>query len=88
MRWIKRKILKWASDDGAISGGCYIDKSSPESEPTMNFKIYNATGGKIVEFRQYDRKNDNIVNKLYIIDETADFGDSIKKIAMIHLMSV
>lgn len=88
MRWIKRKILKWASDDDAVSGGCYRDDSSPESEPTMNFKIYNANGGKIVEFRQYDRKNDTLVNKLYIIDENADFGDSIKKIAMIHLMSV
>jgi hypothetical protein len=102
MKWLKRKIWAWANEgqdlqdeidqkDWAVSGKnaiCLDDLTTPDMDPTMNFKVYNANGGKIVEFRQYDRVNDRSNNKLYIISEDQDFGDAIKKIAMMHLLSV
>lgn len=101
MKWLKRKLFDWVTqgeelqdeinknnwmtESVGIKG--YEDCHTPDVDPTMNFKVYNANGGKIVEFRQYDRVKDQSQNKLYIISEDEDFGDAIKKIAMMHLLS-
>jgi len=103
MNWLKKTLARWVDDGHEILDlefdrrhrhdelrkGCVVQEldHSPDSDPTMNFKVYNANGGKVVEFRQYDRVNDRSVNQLYIIPEDRDFGDSIKHIAMLHLLS-
>ena len=102
MKWLKRKLFDWVAQgeelqdeinknnwmsESSVSGRVYEDCHTPDVDPTMNFKVYNANGGKIVEFRQYDRVKDQSQNKLYVIGEDEDFGDAIKKIAMMHLLS-
>lgn len=96
MLWLKKIIARWVeqANDSDYDTWDRIERDRsdaigprPDLTPTMNFKVYNAHGGKVVEFRQYDHKNDIAVNKLYIIGEDADFGDSIKHIAMMHLLS-
>jgi len=42
--------------------------------------IYHAHGGKIIETVRIDKKTDNRVNNLYLIDENEDFHDSLAKI--------
>jgi hypothetical protein len=42
--------------------------------------IYHAHGGKIIETVKIDKKTDNRVNTLYIIDENEDFTESLAKI--------
>ena len=95
--WAKRKLWKWveqgrdlednlnAFDIGFDSYKSEIDK--PKSEPTMSFKVYSAVGGRIVEFRMYDSQRDKYDHKLYIISDEEDFGDSIKKIAVLNALS-
>jgi len=56
------------------------------SDPTMRFKVYNARGGKIVEFTRYDRQKDRNEHDLYIIRNDEDFGERIAKIAMFEGM--
>lgn len=46
----------------------------------MNFKIYKASGGTIVETNQYDRRTDRHNNGLYIITDDKDIGKEIGKI--------
>lgn len=97
MRWLKKTLARWVNDGNDILdewnsesyGGNMLveERNSPDCDPTMNFKVYNADGGKIVEFRQYDRASDRSTNRLYIIPEDKDFGDGIKHIAMMHLLS-
>jgi hypothetical protein len=62
-----------------ISGRNHID-----SEPTLQFKVYSAVGGKIVEFSRYDRKSDRADHQVYIINQDQDFGERIAKIATIE----
>ena len=54
------------------------------SEATLQFKVYNAVGGKVVEFSRYDRAKDRNFHDIYIIGRDEDFGAKIAKIAMLE----
>lgn len=101
MNWFKQMVVKWVRDDWdnarqdqpaqyntMTKGGLGIAVSSREvnSDPTLNFKIYNAIGGKVVEFSRYDRKSDRHEHDIYIIGKNEDFGEKIAKIAMLEVL--
>ena len=64
-----------------ISGRAHID-----SEPTLQFKVYSAVGGKIVEFHRYDPKSDRTDRQIYIIGKEEDFGEKIAKISTLEVL--
>ena len=64
-----------------ISGRANID-----SEPTLQFKVYSAVGGKIVEFHRYDPKSDRTDRQIYIVGKDEDFGEKIAKISTLEVM--
>lgn len=92
MNWLKRRIRRWldSEQDICISEDRYATakparlsaSNDVNSEPTLHFKIYNAIGGKVVEFSRYDRKSDRHNHDIYIIGKEEDFGTRIAKIAM------
>ena len=88
MKWIKRRLRDWLFDnapqDIMEKSVCISSRETNdciEGEPVLNFKVYNAIGGKVVEFRYYDRIKDRSHNQTYIITNDQDFGDRIAKIA-------
>ena len=107
MNWLRRKIIRWLDNDIYRNerlnitnsfpdhGGSYSDNSRPHSSPTMIFRVFNANGGKIVEFEIQENTQKTAisptysypVHALYLIREDEDFGDAIKKIAMMHQLS-
>lgn len=93
VKWFKEQLWKWAEDGKYSLEAQYSDSygcgdiDTPRSDPAMTFKIYNAVGGRIVEFRMIDKQSDDYISKLYVIHDEEDFGDSIKKIAMLHSLS-
>ena len=99
MIWFKRMIVKWVREDWDRAGreqDCYaspkissmntISTRDVNSDPTLQFKIYNAIGGKVVEFSRYDRKADRHHHDIYIIGKNEDFGEKIAKIAMLETL--
>jgi hypothetical protein len=91
MNWLKRKIRDWLNSEQDI----YLSETKPGrnsivssrdvgSDPTLQFKIYNAIGGKVVEFSRYDRQKDRNFHDIYIIGKEEDFGVKIAKIAMLE----
>ena len=64
-----------------ISGNNHID-----SDPTLQFKVYSAVVGKIVEFTRYDRKSDRHDHQVYIIGKDEDFGEKIAKISTLEAL--
>ena len=48
--------------------------------PGMNFTVYRASGGHIVEHRTYDRKTDRNNHSLHIITDDKDLGEELGKI--------
>ena len=61
---------------------------TPATDESLNFKVYNAHGGKIVEFSRYDRRSDRVDHELYIINKDQDFGERIAKIATFETLKM
>lgn len=70
-----------ANSISTISGRANVD-----SEPTLQFKVYSAVGGKIVEFSRYDPKSDRADRQIYIIGKDEDFGEKIAKISTLEVL--
>ena len=102
MNWFKRMIVKWVREDWDNAGRVQQDDCYPspklsrsnsvstgrgiDSEPTLNFKVYSAVGGKIVEFSRYDPKSDRHDRQIYIIGKDEDFGEKIAKISTLEVL--
>jgi hypothetical protein len=52
----------------------------------MRFTVYNAQGGKILETRTYDKRNDRWISSLHVIENNENFGDSIGKIVFLEML--
>jgi hypothetical protein len=81
----EKKIMK------LNSGSLVVDRGSPsidQPERAIQFTVYNANGGRVIETRRYDRKTERHTNGLYIVTSEQDFGKEIDKIiTMEHLKS-
>lgn len=97
IKWFKKKFKQWSieawnseREDKIVSNGIGVVESiqprSIHSDPILNFTIYNAIGGKIVEFRYHDRKSDRTQTQMYIIGKDDDFGERIAKIATLEVL--
>jgi len=53
---------------------------------TIHFNLYNANGGKILETRTYDERNDRWNSSLYVIESNENFGESIGKIVFSEML--
>lgn len=96
MKWFDRwfaKKCKWAwenkdeessypSTRGAINEP--IGSNRISSMNGMNFTVYRASGGHIVEYSSYDRKLDRNNHNLHIINDDKDLGEELGKIITIE----
>jgi len=86
MEWSKRAWEDTRSGEYAVSSVAVKADTSVESEPQLNFKIYGAMGGHIMEFRRYDRKTDRYDNQLYVISTDDDMGERIARIVNMEML--
>lgn len=99
INWFKKMVLNWVREDWehagqlhrqnqlghrSIDGPISLERDTPEQDPKLNFRVYPAIGGTIVEFRRIDRKLDRSESTLYIIGKDEDFGEKIAKIATLE----
>jgi hypothetical protein len=64
----------------SISKAQLVTASRSIDSNGMNFTVYRANGGHVIETRKYDRKRDNHEHSLHIITDDKDIGDEIGKI--------
>jgi hypothetical protein len=86
MKWLKRKLRNWINEkDDEVSmkltASRGVEAQMCESDPILNFRVFSAVGGKVVEFRRYDRQRDHNDTTTYIVTNDQDFGERISKIA-------
>ena len=65
-----------------------ISKDRMDSSPDINFKMYRAENGFIMEVRHYDKRTDRQSNNLHLIPESDDLGQSIAHIITIESLKV
>lgn len=82
--WLRKKLRNILSEDENMKVAMPTlarESDNVQDDPVLNFKVFNAVGGKVVEFRQYDRRTDRSNCTTYIITNEQDFGERIAKIA-------
>lgn len=92
MNWLKQKLLNWLSDDMAQEASNYpnvkkrkgsISSLSPTRELSssgIQFTMYKANGGIVIECREYDSIRDNNDYTLHIITSDQDLGEQLSHI--------
>jgi hypothetical protein len=86
MNWFKKKIIAWVREDWEISlqpltmHDDAVSVCSDLSSESIQFNIYNASGGIVIETRRYDQKTDRRINSLHVINDGEDFSESLAKI--------
>lgn len=95
MNWLKKKVIQWVREDWAqiatvggtkAHGSRDVEAGMCENMPILNFRVFPAVGGQVVEFTHYDRKTDRSDTTTYIIRKEDDFGDKIAKIANLEML--
>ena len=92
MKWLKRKLRNWITDSddemevGIIQRRRDVEATVCEDDPILNFRVFSAVGGQVVEFRHYDRKTDRDNITVYIINKDEDFGEKISKITNLEML--
>ena len=94
MKWFKKLVASWAREGRNYEEDCVqpnrlistTECASINDDPVLNFKIYSAVGGKVVEFTRYDRKTDRHDHQIYVIGKDEDFGEKIAKISTLEVL--
>lgn len=86
MKWIKRKLHQWIAEaayDSDVSSKNSIvslsDTNRVDSHPVLNFRIFSAQNGLVLEFHSYNEKTDRRSNSTYIINHGEDVADFVRQ---------
>lgn len=74
---------------GTVESKVESSKSSDSLEggKPMQFTVFSATGGKVIQFSSYDRVTDRAVRNLYIVTDTEQLGEELAQIIMRESLS-
>lgn len=90
MGFFRRKFMEWSKrawdESRSVDVVSRSDIHEVESIPQLNFKIYGALGGHIMEFRRYNQKNDHWDNQLYVISTDDDIGERVARIVNMEIL--
>lgn len=94
-RWLGDKISQANTVEEAEPSGLIIGSNRPSNkvrrstairesdelgtEP-ITFKMFKASGGWAIEFRQYDNRNDRVDMNLYVVNDEQELGKHISQI--------
>jgi hypothetical protein len=86
-RWLLKTLKNEAAQEkgsqNMLVGASTLSVGPPsidQPERAVQFTVYTANGGRVVETRRYDRLKDRSQTGLYIITNDQDFGKEIDKI--------
>mgnify|MGYP003350419989 CR=1 FL=1 len=87
MKWFDKWFEKKCSEAwGNSLSNINVPSAKPSLGPQMiesrgmNFTVYRASGGYIIENRIYDQKTDRTSNSLHIVTDDKELGEEIAKI--------
>jgi len=72
--------VPWSPNNAKLSTGSISSGNIEDGSRGMNFTVYHATGGKVVQIRTYDPRTDRTVSALYIVTDNEDLGEELAQI--------
>lgn len=86
-RWLLKTLKNEAAQEREMNNMIKMPSTLSAGPPSIDqpdravqFTVYTANGGRVVETRRYDRHKDRSQTGLYIITSDQDFGHEIDKI--------
>ena len=96
IKWFKNKVIQWVREDWnkarpeqdvLVSNSIgTVSKSRRLDQHGMNFTIYSANGGYVMEYTSYDPRTDERNNALHIITSDQDLGQGIAHIITLEML--
>jgi hypothetical protein len=84
---ISRKNHPFSNLKSSLSKGSTNDVNQVQlNQSAMNFRLYPATGGHIVEYSYFNEDTDRQSQALHLIPSDADLGESISKIMTLEAL--
>jgi hypothetical protein len=82
---LKQRFRNWLNSDEDDMDTVVVSEDKLSSEG-MRLQVYRASGGYVVETRNYDHHKDRNINSIHVITEEQDLGDALGKIVMMEAL--
>jgi hypothetical protein len=86
----KQRLRDWLNDENEgeaiVSIGIDSVSNSLDSNESIRFSVYRASGGLIVETRKYDHRKDQNNHQLHIITDDKNLGTELAKIITLEAL--
>ena len=101
INWFKKKVISWVREDwdsaskqskqgqrglGVENTIGTVVPSSRLQQNGMNFTLYSASGGYIMEYNTYNHNTDTRYNALHIIPSDQELGQGIAHIITLEML--
>ena len=95
IKWFKNKVIEWVKEDwnkvrhgdnDLVVSPVTSSKGRRLDQHGMNFTIYSANGGYVMEYSTYDPRTDERNNALHIITSDQDLGQGIAHIITFEML--
>lgn len=91
LRYLGRKINESQNREAKISRPIAESVTDRENfhnpRKSLNFFVYYANGGMVVETRTFDRKREEWDNQLYIVTENQDLSEFLSRIITVQMLT-
>ncbi|HEY6435443.1 MAG TPA: hypothetical protein VIY47_02555 [Ignavibacteriaceae bacterium] len=95
-RKLFRRLIRWANTEtieaepyltSTKATGASASHTISEQNPGLNFSVYSANGGKVIQVYSYDRKTDRTTSNLHIVTDKEDLGEELALIITQEMLS-
>ena len=84
---VRQRIRNWLMrDDEEADVPQLVVADDRLSSEGMRMQIYKASGGFVVETRNYDRRKDENFHTMHVIRDDQDLGEALGKIVMMEAL--
>lgn len=84
LQWIQRDNIEDKPYDTSMSTNSVKLGRQPRGElqtiDALNFSVWSATGGKVIQLSSYDPRTDRYNNSLYIVTDQENLGEELAHI--------
>ena len=90
----KQRLRDWINDSGEVDDVIFAVPLGQTAGVSFNndrgiqFKVYKATGGTIIETSFYDRVKDREINSLHVIIDGEDIGKALGRIITMETLKL
>ena len=87
MNWLRRAVRNWLmQEEPAMLRETVVSSRDAPRQDGLNFSLYRAVGGHVLECRIYNAKTDRHDGTLYMIHEGEDFAKQVAQAIMLEHM--